>query len=58
MPVVRPAAVQVGCEVRVGDRLAEYVRAGDLGEGALEIDGLVVTLRESHVAWASYERDL
>ena len=42
----------------VGDRLADSVRAGDLGEGALEIDGLVVTLRESHVAWASYERSL
>jgi 6-pyruvoyl-tetrahydropterin synthase len=42
----------------VGDRLADSVRAGDLGEGALEIDGLVVTLRESHVAWASYERPL
>ena len=42
----------------VGDRLADRVRAGDLGEGALEIDGLVVTLRESHVAWASYERPL
>jgi 6-pyruvoyl-tetrahydropterin synthase len=42
----------------VGDRLADSVRAGDLGKGALEIDGLVVTLRESHVAWASYERPL
>ena len=42
----------------VGDRLADSVRAGDLGVGALEIDGLVVTLRESHVAWASYERPL
>ena len=42
----------------IGDRLADSVRAGDLGAGALEIDGLVVTLRESHVAWASYERPL
>jgi len=42
----------------VGDRLADSVRAGDLGAGALDIDGLVVTLRESHVAWASYERPL
>ena len=42
----------------VGDRLADSVRAGELGAGALEIDGLVVTLRESHVAWASYERPL
>ena len=26
--------------------------------GDVELDGLVVTLRESHVAWASYERQL
>src|SRR5215217_987406 len=42
----------------VADRLADRARAGALGEGALELDGLVVTLRESHVAWASYERPL
>jgi 6-pyruvoyl-tetrahydropterin synthase len=42
----------------VADRLAERVRSGALGDGAREIDGLVVTLRESHVAWASYERPL
>lgn len=42
----------------VADRLAERVRAGELGESARELDGLVVTLRESHVAWASYERAL
>jgi 6-pyruvoyl-tetrahydropterin synthase len=42
----------------VADRLADRARAGDLGDGAREIDGLVVTLRESHVAWASYERPL
>ena len=42
----------------VADRLADRVRAGDLGDGARELDGLVVTLRESHVAWASYERPL
>ena len=42
----------------VADRLAERARAGDLGDGASEIEGLVVTLRESHVAWASYERPL
>jgi 6-pyruvoyl-tetrahydropterin synthase len=38
----------------VADRLADRVRAGDLGE----LDGLVVTLHESPVAWASYERPL
>lgn len=42
----------------VGDRLAERARAGALGGGARELDGLVVTLHESHVAWASYERPL
>jgi 6-pyruvoyl-tetrahydropterin synthase len=34
----------------VADRLAD----ADLGD----LDGLVVTLHESHVAWASYERPL
>jgi 6-pyruvoyl-tetrahydropterin synthase len=42
----------------VADRLAERARAGALGEGARELDGLMVTLHESHVAWASYERPL
>jgi len=42
----------------VADRLAESARAGALGDGARELDGLVVTLHESHVAWASYERQL
>ncbi len=42
----------------VADRLADRVRAGDLGDGARELDGIVVTLHESHVAWASYERPL
>jgi 6-pyruvoyl-tetrahydropterin synthase len=42
----------------VADRLADRARDGALGEGARELDGLVVTLRESHVAWAAYERAL
>jgi 6-pyruvoyl-tetrahydropterin synthase len=42
----------------VADRLAEKVHAGALGEGAREVSGIVVTLHESHVAWASYERSL
>jgi 6-pyruvoyl-tetrahydropterin synthase len=42
----------------ISDRLAERVRAGALGDAARELDGLVVTLHESHVAWASYERSL
>jgi hypothetical protein len=29
-----------------------------LGESARGIDGLTITLHESHVAWASYERPL
>ena len=35
----------------IADRLAERV-------GGRGLDGLVVTLHESHVAWASYERAL
>ncbi len=42
----------------IADRLAERVRAGDLGDSAQELAGLTVTLRESHIAWASYERAL
>jgi 6-pyruvoyl-tetrahydropterin synthase len=42
----------------VADRLAERVKAGDLGDGARALAGIAVTLRESHVAWASYERTL
>ncbi|WP_426561993.1 6-pyruvoyl trahydropterin synthase family protein [Angustibacter sp. McL0619] len=42
----------------IADRLAEQVHADALGAGARELSGLAVTLRESHVAWASYERDL
>ena len=42
----------------VADRLADHARAGALGASAQGLDGLVVTLRESHVAWASYERPL
>jgi 6-pyruvoyl-tetrahydropterin synthase len=42
----------------IADRLADRARAGDLGDGARTLDGLVVTLHESHVAWASYERPL
>jgi 6-pyruvoyl-tetrahydropterin synthase len=42
----------------IADRLADRVHAGALGDAAKEIDGLVVTLHESHIAWASYERPL
>jgi 6-pyruvoyl-tetrahydropterin synthase len=42
----------------IADRLAERVHAGALGQAARELEGLVVTLHESHVAWATYERAL
>jgi 6-pyruvoyl-tetrahydropterin synthase len=42
----------------VADRLAARIHSGDLGESASGIAALAVTLHESHVAWASYERDL
>ena len=42
----------------IADRLADRVHAGALGDTARELDGLVVTLHESHIAWASYERPL
>jgi 6-pyruvoyl-tetrahydropterin synthase len=42
----------------IADRLAERVLAGAMGEGARELDAVAVTLHESHIAWASYERPL
>ncbi|WP_018546915.1 6-pyruvoyl trahydropterin synthase family protein [Streptomyces sp. LaPpAH-108] len=42
----------------VADRLAERIHQGALGEGARGLSNLTVTLHESHIAWASYERDL
>jgi 6-pyruvoyl-tetrahydropterin synthase len=42
----------------IADRLAERVRSGALGEQARGLAGITVTLHESHVAWASYERTL
>ncbi len=42
----------------IADRLAEAVHAGQLGEAARGLAGLTVTLHESHIAWASYERPL
>jgi 6-pyruvoyl-tetrahydropterin synthase len=41
----------------IADRLADRLHAGALGK-TVELDRLTVTLRESHVAWASYERAL
>ncbi|RSN17693.1 hypothetical protein DMC63_20750 [Streptomyces sp. WAC 05977] len=42
----------------VADRLADRVHTGALGEGARGLESLTVSLHESHVAWASYERAL
>ncbi len=41
----------------LADRLAERVRDGVLGTSD-HVTGIMVTLHESHVAWASYERVL
>ena len=42
----------------IADRLAERVRAGALGDAGRGLAGIAVTLHESHIAWASYERPL
>jgi 6-pyruvoyl-tetrahydropterin synthase len=42
----------------IADRLAAAAVAGELGAGAAGLSGVAVTLHESHIAWASYERDL
>ncbi|AJC60224.1 MULTISPECIES: 6-carboxytetrahydropterin synthase [Streptomyces] len=42
----------------IADRLVDRVHAGNLGAGARELAGITVTLHESHIAWASYERAL
>ena len=40
----------------VADRLAERVAAGALGPPTNHLTAICVTLHESHVAWASFER--
>ena len=42
----------------IADRLAVRAQAGELGPGATGLAGISVTLHESHIAWASYERTL
>lgn len=42
----------------IADRLADRVHGGAFGEGARELGGIMITLHESHIAWASYERPL
>lgn len=40
------------------DRLAASIRSGNLGDSALTLTAMRVTLHESHIAWASYEAEL
>jgi len=42
----------------VFDQLAQAVKDGRLGPAASGLDGLKVSLKESHLAWASYEAPL
>ena len=42
----------------IADRLAGRVESGGLGDSARGLAQIGVTLRESHIAWASYERSL
>ncbi len=42
----------------IADRLAERAQGGALGDAGRELDALAVTLQESHVASAGYERAL
>jgi 6-pyruvoyl-tetrahydropterin synthase len=42
----------------IADRLAAKIAEGTFGAGASGLSGIAVTLHESHIAWASYERDL
>ncbi len=45
------------CQV-IADRLAERVVDGRLGASAARLSSIEVTLHESHIAWASYEREV
>ena len=42
----------------IADGLAERALEGRLGPSGTRLSGIAVTLHESHVAWASYERAL
>lgn len=42
----------------IADRLAESVAQGAMGPNARGLTSISVTLHESHVAWARYQRDL
>ena len=53
-----PARVAATLCAELADRLAERVRQGELGDPPPALAKIVVTLHESHIAWASYERTL
>jgi 6-pyruvoyl-tetrahydropterin synthase len=40
----------------IADRLVDRVHVGALGDAARGLAGIAVTLHESHIAWATYER--
>ncbi len=42
----------------IADRLVDRIHAGAMGSAGRSIAGLTITLHESHIAWASYEREL
>ncbi len=42
----------------VFERMAEAARSGAVGPGGPSLTSMKVTLHESHVAWASYEKEL
>jgi 6-pyruvoyl-tetrahydropterin synthase len=42
----------------IADRLAERAQTGALGDAGRDLDGLAVTLHESHIASATYDRAL
>jgi len=45
------------CQV-IADRLAQRAADGRLGSAGGRLSSIEVTLHESHIAWASYEREL
>ncbi len=52
----RNTTTEVLCQV-IADRLAERVHDGTLAAGQ-QVQSVLVTLHESHIAWASYSRSL
>jgi 6-pyruvoyl-tetrahydropterin synthase len=42
----------------IADRLVDRIHRGALGKSALGISQVAVTLHESHIAWASFERSV